>query len=372
MRVLTVNPGSSSVKLSVVDDGREADRATVDAASAARARQPLADLVVRRHPIDAAGVRFVHGGPSTDPVPLDHAETARLTALTPLAPLHQPLSLELAAVVAEIVPGPVYACFDTAFHALMPEAAAHYALPKSWVREHELRRYGFHGLSCASALHRTAELLDRDPVALQLVCCHIGSGVSVTAVRDGHGVDTSMGFTPLEGAVMATRSGSVDPGLLLYLLRSGVTDAAGLDAALDRGSGLAGMTGTGGDVRDVLAARDRGDPDARTAIEVYLHRLRREIGAMVASLDRLDALVFTGGVAEHQPALLAELCGRLGIFGVRVDSGLLAAEGDRLVSGAYAPARVLVVTAQEGLEIARQTTLAMAARTAGAGRPRDR
>jgi acetate kinase len=372
MRVLTVNPGSSSVKLSVVDDGREVDRATVGAASVTEARQPLADLVVRRHPVDAAGVRFVHGGLSTDPVPLDHAETVRLTALTPLAPLHQPLSLELAAVVAEIVPGPVYACFDTAFHARMPEAAAHYALPKSWVREHELRRYGFHGLSCASALRRTAELLDRDHTELQLVCCHIGAGVSVTAVRDGHSVDTSMGFTPLEGAAMATRSGSVDPGLLLYLLRSGVTDAAGLNDVLERGSGLAGMTGTGGDVRDVLAARDRGDPDARTAIEVYLHRLRREIGAMVASLDRLDALVFTGGVAEHQPALLAELCGELGVFGVRVDSGLLSAEGDRLVSGAYAPVRVLVVSAQEGLEIARQTTLAMAARAAGAGGPRDR
>lgn len=305
-------------------------------------------------------------------MPLDAAETARLTALTPLAPLHQPLSLELAGVVAEIVPGPVYACFDTAFHAAMPESAAHYALPRRWVREHELRRYGFHGLSCAYALRRTAELLDREPAALRLVCCHVGSGVSVTAVRDGHGVDTSMGFTPLEGAVMATRSGSVDPGLLLYLLRSGVTDAAGLTDVLECGSGLAGMTGTGGDVRDVLAARERGDPDARMAIEVYLHRLRREIGAMAASLDRLDALVFTGGVAEHQPALLAEVCGALGIFGVRVAPGLLAAAGDRLVGDASSPARVLVLTAREGLEIARQTTLAMAARTAGAGGPRDR
>ncbi|WP_326954626.1 acetate/propionate family kinase [Amycolatopsis sp. NBC_01286] len=369
MRVLTVNPGSSSVKLSVVDDGREVGQVTV---GAAEARQPLADLVARRQPIDAAGVRFVHGGSSTDPVLLDDAETARLTALTPLAPLHQPLSLELAAVVAEIVTGPVYACFDTAFHALMPEPAARYALPRNWVREHGLRRYGFHGLSCAYAVRRAAELLDREPAALHLVCCHIGSGVSVTAVRDGRGVDTSMGFTPLEGAVMATRSGSVDPGLLLYLLRTGVTDAAGLNDVLERGSGLAGMTGTGGDVRDVLAARENGDPDARAAIAVYLHRLRREIGAVVASLDRLDALVFTGGVAEHQPALLAELCGELGVFGVRVDPARLAGDGDRLVSDAYAPARVLVVTAREDLEIARQTTLALAARTAGAGGPRDR
>ncbi|WIX92340.1 hypothetical protein QRY02_18590 [Amycolatopsis sp. DG1A-15b] len=153
------------------------------------------------------------------------------------------------------------------------ESQVCHALPKSRVREHELRRYGFHGRSCASAVRRTAELLDREPTGLQLVCCHIGAGVSVTAVRDGHGADTSMDFAPLDGEVMATRSGSVDPGLLLYLLRSGVTDAAGLDDALDRGSGLAGMTGTGG---DVLAARDR------TAGRAGVHRRRRRTPARPA------------------------------------------------------------------------------------------
>src|SRR5207248_1446024 len=161
--------------------------------------------------------------------------------------LHQPLSLALAELAAATVAVPVVACFDTAFHAHMPEPATRYALPRTWVDKYRLRRYGFHGLSCAHALRRTAELLDADADGLRLVCCHLGSGVSVTAIRDGRGVDTSMGFTPLEGAVMATRSGTVDPGLLLYLLRGDVTDVAGLEQVLDRRSGLAGLSGTSGD-----------------------------------------------------------------------------------------------------------------------------
>jgi acetate kinase len=356
MRVLTMNPGSASVKLAVVEDGVAVDRAAVEAASVEGARGLLGELVARWGPIDAVGVRFVHGGERAEAVLLDRVEIARLAGLTSLAPLHQPLSLALAELAASVVTGPVVACFDTAFHAALPEPAARYALPRRWVREHGLRRYGFHGLSCAHALRRTAEVLGTDEEALRAVCCHIGSGVSVTAISDGHSVDTSMGFTPLEGAVMATRSGSVDPGLLLYLLRCGVTDVAGLDEALDRSAGLAGMTGTSGDVREVLAARAAGDADAALAIEVYLHRLRREIGAAAASLDRLDALVLTGGVAEHQPTLVAELVAKLGIFGVRAQRDRLDATGDRVVSPDTASVRVLVVTAREDLEIARQTT----------------
>jgi acetate kinase len=358
MRVLTVNPGSSSVKLAVVDDGVELASTTVDTASADAAREPLTDLASRLGPVAAVGVRFVHGGDRTDPTVLDEQETARLTSLTPLAPLHQPLALELAGSAVTLAV-PVVACFDTAFHAHMPEPAMRYALPKAWVEEYGLRRYGFHGLSCARASRRTAELLDADVDELRLVCCHIGSGVSVTAIRDGHSVDTSMGFTPLEGAVMSTRSGTVDPGLLLFLLRAGVADAAGLELALDRRSGLAGLTGTSGDIRDVLAARQAGDADAELAVRVYLHRLRREIGAVSACLDRLDAVVLTGGVAEHQPGLVAELVGGLGLFGVSVDADRLRDNGDRIVSPAEAAVRVLVVTAREDLEIARQATTAV-------------
>jgi len=359
MRVLTVNPGSSSIKLAVVDEGVEVDALVVDTASADRARGPLTEMVRRWQPIDAVGVRFVHGGEVAEAALLDEVEVLRLKALVSLAPLHQPLSLAMAGLAAELVPGRVFACFDTAFHAGLPEPAARYALPRRWVREHRLRRYGFHGLSCAHALRRTAELLDADPGELQMVCCHIGAGVSATAIRNGRSVDTSMGFTPLEGAVMATRSGSVDPGLLLYLLRTDVTDVAGLDDALDNSSGLAGMTGTSGDIREVMVVRAGGDAEAALAIEVYLHRLRREIAAVASSLDRLDAVVFTGGVAEHQPALIAELADGLSLFGVEVDAGRLADPGDRIVSPDGAPVRVAVVTAREDLEIARQISLAV-------------
>ncbi len=359
MRVLTVNPGSSSVKLGVVDDGVELAAVTVDAASAGAARKPLTELVHRWGPVNAVGVRFVHGGGRALPAVLDDQETARLQVLSPLAPLHQPLSLELAdmAVMLDV---PVVACFDTAFHARMPDAATNYALPKSWVDKYGLRRYGFHGLSCAYALRRTAELLDEDdPDGLRIICCHVGAGVSVTAIRDGHGVDTSMGFTPLEGAVMATRSGTVDPGLLLYLLRAGVTDVACVEETLDRRSGLAGMTGTSGDMREVLAARASGDQDAELAVTVYLHQLRRQIGAMAAALDRLDAVVLTGGVAEHQPRLVADLVGGLGLLGLSVDSDRLWGRGDRVISPVGAGVRVLVVTAREELEIAAQATTAV-------------
>lgn len=361
MRVATVNPGSSSVKLAVVEDGVAVASVAIASASAERAAAPFADLVARWQ-VNAIGIRFVHGGDRGGPTLLGRKEIARLTDLVPLAPLHQPLSLALTEVAVRVLPDvPVVACFDTAFHANMPEAAARYALPRTWTDTYGLRRYGFHGLSCAYAVRRCAELLGRPAPDLRLVCCHVGAGVSVTAIRDGRGVDTSMGFTPLEGAVMATRSGSVDPGLLLYLLRCGVTDVAGMEQALDRASGLAGMTGTGGDVRDVLAARAGGDPTAAPAIQVYLHRLRREIGAVAAALDRLDAVVFTGGVAEHQPGLVAELAAGTAVLGLTVDPDSVAGSGDRVVSRSGATPRVLVVTAREDLEIARQTTTVVAA-----------
>lgn len=368
MRVLTVNPGSSSVKLAVVDGGVELAATTVGAASAEVARDPLGELVARWAPLDAVGVRFVHGGDRAEPVLLTERETARLAELTPLAPLHQPLSLALAELAAGVVSVPIVACFDTAFHAGLPEFATRYALPRDLVRRYGLRRYGFHGLSCAHALLRTGQLLDAEPESLRLVCCHVGAGVSVTAIRDGRSVDTSMGFTPLEGAVMATRSGSVDPGLLLYLLQSNEIDVAALAEILERRSGLAGMTGTDGDLRAVLAARAAGDADAVLAVDVYLHRLRREIGAMAASLDRIDALVLTGGVAEHEPALLGELVDRVGLLGVQVDPSRLPGSVDRVVSPVDAAVSVLVVTAREDLEIARQTTQTLAAALAPVAR----
>ena len=365
VRVLTANPGSSSVKLAVVEDGFEQESITIDAASVPRSHAPLSELAGRWAPLDAAAVRFVHGGTHGEPVLLDVGTLERLAELVPLAPLHQPLSLSMAEVITQELDLPVVACFDTAFHASMPEAATRYGLPRDWVREFGLRRYGFHGLSCAHALRRCGEMLDADPTGLSIVCGHIGSGVSVTAIRDGHGVDTSMGFTPLEGAMMGTRSGSVDPGLLLHLLDIGVTSSSGLAHVLSYQSGLAGMTGTSGDLREVLAARNAGDRDAALAIEVYLHRVRREIGAVSASLERLDALVFTGGVAEHQPALLADLAAGLGLLDVAVDPARVRADGDRLISPVGARVPVLLIIAREDLEMARQTTNLLTSRVSG-------
>ncbi|WP_290059515.1 acetate/propionate family kinase [Amycolatopsis solani] len=356
MRVLTVNPGSSSVKVSLVADGAAVGWAAWD-----RADPAVVGHAVRRwSEVDAVAVRFVHGGSQTAPARVDDALLATLERLTSLAPNHQPLSLDVTREVRRLLPDvPVVACFDTAFHARMPEAAARYPLPREWTTQNRLRRYGFHGLSCQYALRRTGELLSRAPESLQLVCAHVGAGVSVTAIRDGHGVDTSMGFTPLEGAMMATRSGSIDPGLLLHVLRTAPMTAAELSDALVHRSGLAGMTGTNGDLRRVLAASLRGEPDATTALAVYRHRLRREIGAAAMSLSRLDAVVFTGGVAEHQPELITSVIDGLGVLGLRAGQ-VPHTEVDRIVTRADSRVPALIVHPREDLELARGAEAALA------------
>ncbi|WAL63279.1 acetate kinase [Amycolatopsis cynarae] len=355
MRILTLNPGSSTMKAALIEDGVTRHAETWAAADAVADESAVHDAIGRWGRPDAVAVRFVHGGSRPGPVFADEEVLRALDRLGSLAPLHQPLSVDVTRLVLASLPDlPVVACFDTSFHNGLPEAAKRYALPRAWTRQNRLRRYGFHGLSCGYTARRAAELLGVDETEPRLVCCHLGSGVSVTAIRGGASVDTSMGFTPIEGAVMATRSGSVDPGLLLYVLGTGEVDLDGMVDALYHRSGLAGMTGTSGDMREVLAARAAGDEAARTAIGVYAHRLRREIGAAAMSLDRLDALVFTGGVAEHQPELVGEVAEGLGVLGVRTAPDRLAGRGDRLVSPRGAPVAVLVLTAREDLELARQ------------------
>ena len=376
MRVLTLNPGSSSMKVSLVDAGTGVGWAAWDLTDPA-----LVGQVIRRwSDVDAVAVRFVHGGSQKAPVRIDDALLANLERLTALAPNHQPLSLSVTREVRRLLPDvPVVACFDTAFHARMPEAAARYPLPRAWTVQNRLRRYGFHGLSCQYALRRTGELLGRSPEDLQLVCAHVGAGVSVTAIRDGHGVDTSMGFTPLEGAMMATRSGSVDPGLLLHVMQTAPMTPAEMADALFHRSGLAGMTGTNGDLRRVLAAAARGEQDASVALDVYRHRLCREIGAAAMSLSRLDAVVFTGGVAEHQPELITSVLDGLGVLGLRAgevphtdvdcdNRGFAPGQGlrhpeppkDRIITAADSPVPALIVLPREDLELARGAEEALA------------
>ncbi|MEV6235597.1 acetate/propionate family kinase [Lentzea sp. NPDC051838] len=332
MNVLVVNAGSSSLKLRVLgeDDIVLADR-TAERWSGETG--PLEEFVRDAPPVDAVGHRVVHGGSAfTSATAIDADVRTGIEALTGLAPLHQPRALAGIDAAARLLPGvPQVACFDTAFHTTMPPSATTYAVPASWRRKWDLRRYGFHGLSHAYASRRAAELTGRP--SARIVSCHLGAGASLAAVVNGRSVDTTMGFTPLAGLVMATRSGDVDAGLLIWLQRAGLA-LDDLEDGLERHSGLAGLSEIGGDLRDVRQAADNGDEHAVLALQVYVHRLRQGIAAMTASLGGIDVLVFTGGVGEHDAALRTDTVAGLEFLG---------------------PLRVLVVEAREDVEIATQT-----------------
>ena len=358
MRVLVVNAGSSSLKLRVLGPRDETlgsdDLVATDGRASAGELARALDALPRP---DAVGHRIVHGGDRyRDAVLLDERVEEDLRALTELAPLHQPKALAaLDAVSAALPDVPAVACFDTAFHATIPPAAATYPLPAAWRERWPLRRYGFHGLSHAYAARRAAEILRRDD--LRLVTCHLGAGASLAAVRAGRSVDTTMGFTPLDGLMMASRSGSVDPGLVLWLAERLGTDEVA--SGLERGSGLAGLAGTA-DMREVLAADERGDEAARLALGAYLHRLRAGIGAMAAALDGVDALVFTGGVGEAAPAIRARAVAGLTFLGASLDAEAnVGRTGDRDVSAAGTSVRTLVVRSREDVEIAGQVRAAL-------------
>jgi acetate kinase len=355
VRILVVNAGSSSLKLRllglgdevIADHSFDSPREGVDAGKVDAALRDFGE-------VDAVGHRIVHGGQRFhEAVRVDDEVVLALRELSDLAPLHQPKSLAaLDAVSRKLPAAPAVACFDTAFHAGLPAAAATYALPAQWRERWSLRRYGFHGLSHSYAARRAAELLERRD--LRVVTCHLGAGASLAAVRNGRSVDTTMGFTPLEGLVMATRSGSVDPGLVLWLLEHHAMDEAELADALEHSSGLRGLAGTA-DMREVLRRRGADDDAAALAFDVYVHRLRAGIASMAAALDGLDALVFTGGVGEHSAPVREEACSGLGFLGVKLAQAANAAvAGDAEVTAPGAPVRVLVVEAREDIEIAHQ------------------
>jgi acetate kinase len=250
---------------------------------------------------------------------------------------------------------PEVACFDTSFHSTIPPAAATYALPAEWRERWALRRYGFHGLSHAYASRRAAELVGRPVDELRIVTCHLGAGASLAAVAGGMSVDTTMGFTPLAGLVMATRSGDVDPGLLLWLQRAGLT-LDDLEDGLEHHAGLAGLSEISGDLRDVRQAAEHGDEHAVLALQVYVHRLRQSIAAMTASLGGIDLLVFTGGAGEHDAVLRADTTAGLAFLGADLDTGRNAeVSRDGLVSRNGSAVEVWVVAAREDVEIAAQT-----------------
>ncbi len=328
-----VNAGSSSLKLRVLGGtGARSDEVTGEAdlpaigggTDGGTGSAAIKSAIESFGPVDAVGHRVVHGGTLyAAPVLITAEVRQRLESLTDLAPLHQPKSLAALDAVASVLPDtPAVACFDTAFHATIPEEAATFALPAEWRTRWTLRRYGFHGLSHAYVSRRAAELTGHPtpatPAGLRVVTCHLGAGASLAAVHSGKSADTTMGFTPLDGLVMATRSGSVDPGLVLWLEEHAHMPSRELASTLENRSGLMGLAGTG-DMREVLSRAAAGDARAILGRDVYLHRLRASIAAMTAAMDGLDVLVFTGGVGENSPEIRSRAADGLAFLGVAVD-----------------------------------------------------
>jgi acetate kinase len=371
MRVLVLNAGSSSVKLRVVEpDGGVGHRVDLDAPHGRPTDGTLEETVRRlgreAGGVDAVGHRVVHGGAEfTGPTVIDPGVLDRIDRLGVLAPLHQPPAVVGIRAVRQVLPDvPSVACFDTAFHATMSDAARTYAVPHRWRSEFGLRRYGFHGLAHEWASARAAHLVGRPPDGLRIVVAHLGSGASACAVRDGRSVDTTMGFTPTAGLVMATRSGDLDPSAVAWLTLQAGVPTAEVDHALDHSSGLLALAGDA-DMRHVLDAAAVGDERAGSAIGVWVHRARGQLAAMAAATGGIDVLAFSGGVGENAPVLRQRIVEGLGFLGLAIDPAADAvavdgAEAD--VSATGAAARTVVVHAREDLVIARQTRRVLAHR----------
>ncbi len=369
MRILAVNVGSSSIKC-WYGEAASAERVTeklrvqgeiASVEDVARVLPRTLEPVWREtggpQGIDVVAHRIVHAGPKYRQTAWLTAEVREaIAANAEIAPAHNRLELAAIAAMDGILPDPSKqaAVFDTAFHATLPREAYVYPGPLEWEAQ-GIRRYGFHGINHAHVSRRAAEMLGRPIASLRLITCHLGNGCSLAAIREGKSVDTTMGFTPADGLMMGSRCGSLDPGITVYLLRHGGYSADDLDRIFNRESGLKGISGVSGDMREVLAAMERGEERARLAFDIYSHRLCREVGAMLAVLGGLDALVFTGGVGENCAPLRERVCGRLGFMGLRTDREKnSSARPDADVAAEGSTVRVLVIRADEELEMARE------------------
>jgi acetate kinase len=391
-RVLVVNSGSSSIKYQLIDPGvpgrlargqveriggddatlhhavrdgdawheRDATAAIADhdAGLAAVVEALRADGLDRD--LTAVGHRVVHGGDRfREPTVVDDAVVDGIRALIPLAPLHNPPNLAGIEVARRLWPDvPQVAVFDTAFHGALPPVAYRYAVPEPWYTEHGVRRYGMHGTSHGYVARRAAEVLDRPLAELRLVTAHLGNGASMAAVADGRSVDTSMGLSPLEGLVMGTRSGDLDPAIVFHIAREADLEPDAIERALNRDSGLTGLCGDN-DLRAVERRAGDGDERAELALAVFCYRIRKYVGAYAAALDGLDALVFTAGIGEHSPTVRARVCGGLGFLGVALDGEANAASAT-VISADDSAVAVLVIPTDEELEIATETLEAIA------------
>jgi acetate kinase len=338
----------------VAEQDFETSGGRLDASKLAAAVHAMGD-------VDAVGHRVVHGGPRyPQSVRIDPELIRYLATITDLAPLHLPAALAgIAAVRVLLTRVPEVACFDTAFHSRMPAAASTYAIPEEWRQRFGIRRYGFHGFSHAYAARRAAEMLRSPGTGLKVVTCHLGSGASVAAVWGGRSMDTTMGFTPLEGLVMATRSGTIDPGLVLWLQKHAGVSESEMTEALDQRSGLMALAGTA-DMREVLRGISAGSERARLALDVYVHRLRSCIAAMAAAMGGLDVLVFTGGVGENSPQVREATVAGLRFLGLEIGPTLNAnVVADADISASSADVPTLVVKAREDIEVAREVRRAL-------------
>ncbi|MFP7762336.1 acetate/propionate family kinase [Marisediminicola sp. LYQ134] len=370
-QIFVVNSGSSSIKYQLIDLDTEA---VLLSGLVERIGEPGSDVpdheagvrgVLEQlgsgREIVAVGHRVVHGGALfTEPTVIDDSVEAGIDELSALAPLHNPANLEGIRAARVALPDvPHVAVFDTAFHHTLPPAAYTYAIDAALAAEHGVRRYGFHGTSHKFVSERAAEFLDRPLESLKTIVLHLGNGASVAAIDGGRSIETSMGMTPLEGLVMGTRSGDIDAAVLVHLHRQAGLSIDELDTMLNRKSGLLGLTGNG-DMRDVQAAASDGDDIAEAALAVYRHRIRRYVGAYIAHLGGLDAIVFTAGVGENNSLLRRRVLAGLEFLGIEVDHDRneVASKTARYISPDGAAVAVLVIPTNEELEIARQTASA--------------
>lgn len=371
MRVLTVNAGSSSIRLATfaLVDGRPERRASFHGPAAAGDEADTLQSFLAREdpgPFDGVAHRIVHGGDAfVQPCVIDDAVERGLERLVPLAPLHMPASLAWIRACRE-TPGPdtpAVAVFDTAFFARLPDVARTYALPRGLRADVPIRRYGFHGLAHDAMWRRWRVLAPRAPRGVRVISLQLGAGCSVTATRDGVAVDTSMGFSPLEGLVMATRSGDVDPGLVLHLQRTLGMDPAGMERLLNEESGLLGLSGRSADMRELLAADDDA---ARLAVELYCYRARKYVGAFLAVLGGADAILFGGGVGENAPAVRARILAGMQWAGIELDAQAnAAAVGTEARIDAGGTVDVRVVTVDEAAMLASAAFAVLHARADG-------
>ncbi|HEY0584436.1 MAG TPA: acetate/propionate family kinase, partial [Chloroflexota bacterium] len=361
--VLILNAGSSSLKWVVLDAALEAivsqGGTTWEGDEGSRHAAEVEAALDQVPRVEAIGHRVVHGGARfTKAVVVDDRVRSEVLDLASLAPLHNPAAVAgIDAARARFPAVPHVAAFDTAFHATLPEAAAVYPLPWEWTKRWDLRHFGFHGLSVEYAVRRSSTLLGHLP--RRLVVCHLGAGCSVTAVAEGRSVETTMGFTPLHGVMMARRSGAVDPGMLLWLLMHQGLSAAEVDAALNERSGLLGVSGVSADMRQVLDAADNGNGRAQLAVDMFVRRVTAAIGASAATLGGLDTLIFTGGIGEHSARMRAAICAPLRFLGLSLDDAANESEPaddgslDARIAQSESVVTVLVVAAREDLTILR-------------------